>query len=83
MFGDLENEYEKIYENMVVFCYSKDWKIVERIYIIPWKEIEYRKTIAIVKDPSKGVQWYKKYRMTDKDELNKANEIWTRILEKL
>lgn len=40
-FGGLEREWEKIFENMICFCFSKDGKTVERIYVIPIEEIKY------------------------------------------
>jgi len=61
---------------------SKDGKTIERIYIIPYLEIIKRPTISVYKNPSRGVQWYEKYRVTDKDEVKKVNEIYGKILEK-
>lgn len=78
-FDGFEDEWEKIFEDMVCFCISKNGKIVERIYIFPQKEIEIVKGIAIVKNPTKG-GWYKTYRITDEEELKKANEIWKTII---
>ena len=79
-FTGLEDEWEKIFEDMVCFCISKDGKTVERIYIFPLKEIKDKKSIAITKNVING--WYKQYRRTGEDELKKANEIWAQILGK-
>ena len=70
---------------MVCFCFSKDGKIVERIYIFPKKEIERVKALAVVKSPTDAhrnpiVPQYEQYRITDEDELKKANEIWKNII---
>lgn len=79
-FGNFKNELEKIYENMVCFCFSKDGKIVERIYKFLRKEIMRVKGITIYKNPSKGGQQNEQYRVTDEDELKNANDIWKEII---
>ncbi len=79
-YGD--DEWEKIFEDMVCFCISENGKIVERIYIFPLVEVKRVKSISIYKNPSKGGQQNEQYRITNKDELNKANEILTQILKK-
>ena len=61
-----ENERKKDFDYLFVYCMSNDMKNVERVYIIPWEEVIKRKSISIVKDPSKGVQWYEKYRVDEK-----------------
>lgn len=86
-FGNFEREWKKIFESMVCFCYSEDGKIVERIYIFPKKEIDFRKGLIIVKNPTDShsnpkISWYDKYRITDEDELKKANAIWKEIISK-
>lgn len=83
----LEREWIKDFEDMVCFCFSKDGKIVERIYIFPKKEIERVKSLAMVKNPTDAhrnpiVPQYEKYRITDEDELNRANKIWENIINK-
>ena len=81
-FSGFEDEWEKIFEDMVCFCYSKDGKIVERIYDIIKEEIEKRKGVSIVKNPmNTTVPWYEKYRIKDEDELKKANEMWKDIIK--
>lgn len=81
--GTLEGEWRKDYEDMIFFCFSNDRKIVERIYRIPFKDEikKKRKGAVIYKNPSRGVQWYEQYRVKDEDEINKANEIWQKILD--
>lgn len=80
-FTGFEDEWKKIFENMACFCYNKEGKIVERIYKFPLIEIKRVKSISIYKNPSKGGQQNEQYRTKDEDELNKANEIWTQVLE--
>jgi len=61
---------------------SKDGLFVERVYIIPKKEIDIRKHITITKNLSKNYfPWFNKYRFTDKEEIKKINRIWKEILE--
>lgn len=52
-------------------------KLYPKQYIFPIEEIIIRTGISIVKDNPCG--WYEKYRITDEDELKKANEIWQKI----
>lgn len=85
-FTEFEREREKIFEDMICFCFSKDGKIVERIYKFPLKEIMERTSAVIYKNPTDWVgdpkiAWYEKYRVKNEDELKKANEIWIQILE--
>lgn len=84
-FGSLEREWKKEYESMICICKSKDRKIIEEIYIIPSWEIKSRTGIAIVKNPTDSwgnsiTPWYEQYRVKDKEELKKANDIWKRII---
>lgn len=83
MLGGLEIEWgKKKYEGMVCFCFSEDWEIIERIYRPLWEEIMRVKGITVYKNPIYVIPWYEKYRVTDEDELKKANDIWAQILEK-
>lgn len=82
-FTGFDREWGKIFETMVCFCISKDGKDIERIYEFPKEEIERVKSISIYKNPSRGVQQYEKYRITDEEELKKANEIWKDIIGKM
>lgn len=78
--GHFEREWKKKkYENMVGFCISEEGLIVERIYKFQWKEIAERMCATIIKNPCRG-GWYEKYRITDKDEIKRANDIWEKIL---
>lgn len=54
--------------------------MIERIYRFPSDAIKGITTITIVETPSRGVQWYEKYRVKDLEELKKANDIWKKIL---
>lgn len=79
-FTNFEREFGKKYETMVCFCISKDGKTIERIYKFPENVVKNRYGATIVKNPVRGVQWYKKYRVEDEDELKKANDIWKHII---
>ena len=82
-FGNLKNEWDKTYENMICFCFDKDWNIVKRIYKFPQDVVvEHMTGINIVKNPSRGISWYEGCRETNEDELRKANELWKEILER-
>lgn len=87
-FGRLEREWKKKYEYMVCFCKSQDGNNIERIYKFPEKEIKVRTGINIVKNPTDShgnsiIPWYEKYRITDGDELKKANDIWNDIKQNI
>ena len=45
---------------------SKDWKDVDRIYIIPESEAKEGTSITISKNPYRGIPWYEKYRVDEK-----------------
>lgn len=77
-FSHIENI--KKFDNLICYCINKDGKIIERIYIFPWKEIS-NKGISIVKTPSRGIPWYEKYRIKDEDTLKRTNNIWKQIIE--
>lgn len=72
-------EHEKQYDNMIVWCASENGETIERGYIIPKIEVNKRQGISIVKDPSRGIQWYEKYRIIDIEENKKINKIWKEI----
>jgi len=74
-------EYNKPYDIMILWCVSEDGLNIERGYIIPKLEIKKRTSVAIVKNPSKGVQWYIPYRIEDKVLIDKkANNSWKEII---
>lgn len=56
------------FDNVIILCMDALFENVERTYIIPRIEFcdEKRKQITIVKNPSKGIQWYNKYRVDEK-----------------
>lgn len=78
-FSPLDREWDKKYEDMICYCADKDMKIIDRIYRIPSYEIDRMRTITITKNPSRGGQWYEKYRVMDEKELKKANDIWKKL----
>lgn len=80
--GGLEHEHTKEFEKLIFFCASADGNIIERVYIFDWEIIYSRKNVSIVKNPSRGKQWYEEYRLNDEEELKKINEIWKKIIDK-
>lgn len=69
---------EKEFDSLILYCMDRDDKNVERIYIIPKEEAIKRKSIGIVKNPSKG--WYEKYRIKDKEILERIDSMWKVIV---
>jgi hypothetical protein len=81
-FAQFERERSKKYENIICFCFSKDEKTVERIYKFPEIVAKIKGSATIVKNSSRRPGWYEEYRVKDKDELKKANEIWKEIYKR-
>jgi hypothetical protein len=85
VFGNFEREWDKKFATMICFCISNDRKTVERIYKFSENIVKDKSGITIVKNPmnTRGtksiISWYEDCRVTDKDELNRSNEIWRRI----
>jgi hypothetical protein len=83
-FSGFEREWIKIFEDMVCFCFSKDEKIVERIYRFPEKVVKNKKGVRIVKYDSRGNVynngWYEQYRIIDEETIKKANDICKEII---
>ena len=83
--NDLEREWYKEYEDMIIVCKNKNGNIIERIYRFPlWIIIgEEIKRIGIYKYRTSELLyengWYEDYRVSD-EEVIKANEILSRIL---
>lgn len=50
-------------------------QIVERIYIFPVEEILNHNNTKITINPSKGFQWYEKYRVKNEETLKIINDI--------
>lgn len=80
-----KNEYRSIrqgfrFRNLHLFCIHEDKQTIERYYEIPEKEL--KQSISIRKNPSKGFQWYEKYRIYDHMVLERINDIWKRMLER-
>lgn len=68
------------FDNLILYCASKDGKIIKRIYIFPLEEILRRTQITIVKNLHYG-GWYEYYRITDEETIKKVNEIWKKIID--
>jgi hypothetical protein len=87
VFGGLEREWFKEFDVIICYCTNKDGKIIERIYIIPKKEIKDKRTcISIYKNPTDShgdhkTSWYDKYRIIDEETIKKVNDIWKKIIE--
>lgn len=64
---------------MICYCADKNGVNIERIYIFPKEEIVKRTGTKITKNPSRGEQWYEKYRVKDEEEIKKVNGIWKKI----
>lgn len=77
----LENELYKDFDILIFYCINRDEKI-ERIYIFPKEEISKQKIISIIKNSSKGVQWYEAYRVTEEDEIRKIDKIFQDVRKK-
>lgn len=85
-FTNFEREWFKEFKDMICYCASKDGKIIERKYIFPSFEIIDKKSITITKNPvdrwgNRFTPWYEEYRVTDKEELKKDNDVWNKINE--
>ena len=82
-FGNLDDDYDKEFDNYIMFCASKDGKYIERIYIFPKEEIIKRTCIGIRKYNSKGELytngWYEKYRVKDKETVKNVDKIWKKM----
>ncbi len=85
-FSSLERYWYKNYECMILICKNKDGNSIERIYIIPFKEIynsdtgKCRTIISIYKNPTDNnsnpkTSWYDEYRITNEETIKKSNNI--------
>lgn len=79
-FRSFAAEINKKYEIMILWCINEDGLRVERGYILPKEKIAEQTSISVIKIPSRGIQWYEQYRITDEKIIKKANEIWKEIL---
>ena len=52
------------FDVLAIICMSHDYKHVERVYIIPRKDVGNRSCIGIIKNPSRSV-WYEKFRVDE------------------
>lgn len=68
------------FDFVILYCASKDGKIIERIYIFPKEEVMMRTSITIVKNPSTWPPWYEQYRIKDEETMKKVNDIWKEII---
>ncbi len=67
------------FDNLILYCTNKDRELIERIYIIPKREIIKRNSIKIVKNNSRGTGWYEEYRVNNDSILIKVNDIWKKV----
>lgn len=78
----VHREINKIFDVIICYCANKDGDLIDRIYIIPKKEIIIRTAIRITRNPSRGPQWYEQYIVQDENILIKVNEIWRKLIQK-
>lgn len=64
--GSMINEYGKEFDYIIFYCMDIYMKNVERVYIFPRGEIIKRSSVTVHKNPSRGGQWYEKYRVDEK-----------------
>lgn len=76
-FSHLEKDRNKIFDIAMFWCASKDRLRIDRGYIMT-KEEEMNGSFHIYKNSSKGF-CNEKYRITDEEFVNKANEAWKEI----
>lgn len=76
-------EHNKEFDIAICYCKSKDGKTIDQLYIFPKSEIIKRSSITVYKNPTIGVQWYEQYRITDKETINKVNDIWKEIINEV
>lgn len=86
---DLSSLHKVVYKGfefntLILYCFNKDGKTIERIYTIPKKECLDRTTIGIYKNPTNNfgrpiIPWYEQYRISDEDIIKKVNNIWKKI----
>jgi hypothetical protein len=79
--GGWANEHTKTFDNLIYYCANEKGDMIERIYIFPSDIVKGQVSIGIYKNPSKGTQWYEKYRVKDEETIKKVNNVWHRILE--
>lgn len=82
---DISNDYYKKFDILIFYCVSKDGNVIERMYIIPKEKMNM--SISIVKNPIDRwgnivISKYEQYRITDKEQLSKVNDIWKNIKNK-
>ena len=80
-FGGLENELDKEFDIVIIWCISADGESVERGYIIQKKKIEGIKSIMIYKNPIRVSKWDED-RIADKEALKKINDIWQKTINR-
>jgi len=79
-----KNDWYKKFDYVIVYCISADGSTVERIYIFPREEVIMMTGVTIYKNPKDShgnpkIPWYEKYRLKDKEQIKKINEIWNNL----
>lgn len=74
---NFENEYNKEFDYLVLYCMDVEMENIIRIYIIPKKEIIQRGCIAVIENPKRNV-WYEKYRIVD---IKCYEDVYRNVLE--
>jgi hypothetical protein len=86
-FSNLQREWNKNFDHEIFYCANKDGTLIERMYIFPSEEIEIRKSIDIIKNPTDAhrnsiTPWYEDFRVKNEETIKKVNEIWKKIIDK-
>ncbi len=80
----LKNEQCKKFDILILYCFSEDGNIIERVYAFPKDKVINITSISIYKNHSKSyIPWYEKYRIIDEDTLKKINQILRIIKEEM
>lgn len=69
---NIRTEISQNYDNLIILCADKEMNNIERVYIIPKKELYGMAYFTVYKNPSRGVQWYEKFRINDIDKYDKV-----------
>lgn len=83
-FGFQKKEYLKRFDITILWCISEDRSHVEELYTFSKDDIfntekEMRKSITIVKNPTKVYKNYEKYKVTDQFFIDRANDLWKNL----
>lgn len=78
-FSNIEREWSKEFDIMILYCIGENGDHIERIYVIPKSDIIGRVTIGIYLN---NYGWSKKYRVSNQEEMKIVDKIWQGIIAK-